>query len=503
MKKFIAIFLVMIIFVSMISCVNDNTDNNVDSDTQDTTTESLSQEVEDTVANTDENTDEDSQKIPDESEKQIFKAGYSRKDISPKEAIYLSEGSYMTDVIDPIYATCIAVYDGETTVLIYTVDVKNIDASQSEKIRMKISKATGIPEGNIMISSTHNHSAPTPGVPAKDVVNSAWTLSIVHKEMVNAGKEAIADLADAEMYVGTAKTTGMAFVRRYILADGTYSGIHNGNKSTAPVVAYESEADDTMQIVRFAREEKKDIVIANWQAHVAHAIGKYPHSITADLVGFARKNAEMGGDVLFALYIGASGNINLTAKVPGTKKYNSHIDVGRTLGLLVRESLDDLKKIETGKIKVSYKDCEVKILKDDAETIRKAKEVREYEEGSNEYKAMLDKYGFASKYEVNSIIGRNNAGETGSFYIAAIAFGDLSFVSVPYEMFDTNGMQVKEGSPFEMTFVLTNAGGSFAYIPSAEAVPHGGYEVYKTSYAYGTAEQIVGELLSMLGEFKK
>ena len=70
-------------------------------------------------------------------------------------------------------------------------------------------------------------------------------------------------------------------------------------------------------------------------------------------------------------------------------------------------------------------------------------------------------------------------------------------------MFDTNGMQVKEGSPFEMTFVLTNAGGSFAYIPSAEAVPHGGYEVYKTSYAYGTAEQIVGELLSMLGEFKK
>lgn len=501
MKKITAILLVIIMLVSMVACNNNSQDSN-SQDNNDTisdlpTTEVTSENVSDTVCETEGET------TLTEEEKQIFRVGYSRKNISPKEDIYLSEGSFMTEVIDPLYATCIAVYDGETTVLIYTADVKNIDATQSKNLRMKISLATGVPEGNIMISSTHNHSAPTPGVPSNDMVNKIWTLNIVHKEMINAGKEAIADLDDAEMYVGTAKTTGMAFVRRYLLADGTYSGIHNGNKSTAPVVAYESEADDTMQIVRFVREEKKDIVIANWQAHVAHAIGKYPHSITADLVGFARKYAEMSDDILFALYIGASGNINLTAKVPGTKKYNSHIEVGRALGLLVRESLDSLKKIETGKIKVSYKDCEVKILKDDAETVRKAKEVREYEEGSNEYKAMLDKYGFASKYEVNAIVGRNNAGETGSFYIAAIGFGDLSFVSVPYEMFDTNGMQVKEGSPFEMTFVLTNAGGSFAYIPSAEAVPHGGYEVYKTSYAYGTAEQIVGELLSMLDEFKK
>ena len=65
-------------------------------------------------------------------------------------------------------------------------------------------------------------------------------------------------------------------------------------------------------------------------------------------------------------------------------------------------------------------------------------------------------------------------------------------------MFDTNGMQLKEASPLDMTFVLTNANGWAAYIPSADAVLHGGYEVYTTKYVFGTAEKVVEELLSML-----
>ena len=54
-----------------------------------------------------------------------------------------------------------------------------------------------------------------------------------------------------------------------------------------------------------------------------------------------------------------------------------------------------------------------------------------------------------------------------------------------------------------MTFVLTCAGGAGGYVPAAGAVPHGGYEVYTTSYEFGTAEKVVTELLAMLEKLEK
>ncbi len=482
MKKITALLLIIFMFISVVACDSGNKD---DVGAEESTT------VEEGFVNTYDG---------------IFQVGFSRKDITPTEPVLLSTGTVLENAVDPIYATCIAVHDGEKTVLIYTVDVKNINNSEYKTIRKKISAATEVPVENIMISATHNHSTPTPGDAAtsKDPANVRWALSVLYKNMIEAGKEAIADLTDAEIYTSTGKTTGMAFVRRYLLEDGTYKGIQSGSKSTARPVAYESEADDTVQVIRFVRENKKDVVIANWQAHVAHAIISHPNSISGDLVAFARNNAEsLDDDILFALYIGASGNINLTAAVPGTQKYSNFAQVGRELGKVIVNSFENMERVNAGKITVSYKDCEVEYLKDSSVRVAKAKELRALDTESEQYAKLLDLYGFESKYEVSNLLWRNQAGDTETFHIGAISFGDLGFVSVPYEMFDTNGMEVKDGSPFKMTFVLTSAGGCFGYIPSALAVPHGCYEVYSTGFVYGTAEKMVGELLSLLNSHVK
>ena len=49
-----------------------------------------------------------------------------------------------------------------------------------------------------------------------------------------------------------------------------------------------------------------------------------------------------------------------------------------------------------------------------------------------------------------------------------------------------------------MTIVITGCGGSAGYVPSALAVPNGGYEVYTTPWVFGTAEIIVDKLVDML-----
>ena len=493
MKRFLAFLLLLCMLFSVVACDGaGNTDDSASADSNEgVATDSVASDVTETVESS-------------EFEGEFLQVGYSRVDITPDGPVYLDDTSILRDVLSHIYATCVALHDGNKTVLVYTIDTKNIGPEESAQLRIKIYAATKVPSQNITICPTHNHSVPKLGDLKSKPENAKWTTK-VHDAMIQAGKEAVADLSDAKIYTATGKTTGMAFVRRYLLADGTYTGIHNGNKSTAPVVAYETEADDTVQVVRFVRDDKKDVLIANWQAHVAHAIVANPGAITADLVGFARDKAEsLDDDVLFALYIGASGNINLTSKVPGTGKYNdSYVDVGNALGNVIIESCNNMQRVHAGKINVSHKNLKVEVRKDDEETVRRAQELNALSEGSGQYQALLEKYGFNSKYEVSAIIKRANGAATDNFYISAFSVGDIGFVSVPYEMFDTNGMQIKEGSPREMTFVLTNANGWAAYIPSADAVPHGGYEVYTTKYVFGTAESMVEELLTMLNSHVK
>ena len=69
-------------------------------------------------------------------------------------------------------------------------------------------------------------------------------------------------------------------------------------------------------------------------------------------------------------------------------------------------------------------------------------------------------------------------------------------------MFDTNGKEVRDGSPFKATYICSLANGSYGYVPSILAFPHGSYEVLACQYVPGTGEQISGELVKMLGECK-
>lgn len=195
------------LLTACVSC-GDNTDNNSLESTGDETTASVI-----------------SQKIPAEKYDGVFRVGYDRQDITPEGAIYLVGGTTkLTSVLDPLYATCIAINDGETTALLYTVDVLNIAAEHYEVIRTRVSKATGIERDNIILSATHTHSAPQPGIVTNRTENVRWSESF-YKSVITAAENAIADLADAEVYIGSTRAEGMAFTNRWILSDGTPSSI--------------------------------------------------------------------------------------------------------------------------------------------------------------------------------------------------------------------------------------------------------------------------------------
>lgn len=434
-----------------------------------------------------------------------FKAGYGIADITPELPIELNTNELLTRVEEPIYATCIALNDGNNTALLFSLDIKSIPDEQDKILRDLVSARTGVPAENIFLHATHNHSAPTPGVPSSSSAIVKWT-SLFRLQTIEAAVAAIADLSSAKMLSGVAKTTNYAFVRRYIHEDGSFSGIQVKNISQTKIVAHETEADDTVQIVRFVRDDKKDILIANWQAHAAHAIIKYGDAVAGDIpYHFRKRLEEKDDDLLAALFFGASGNINLTPKIQSRNMCNAdYVKVGTFLAAAVYGQLENLCEMETGKISALSSYCVAPYREVSSEEVDRAELVLAAgEPDSAEYEEALVKYGFNSKYEVNTVISLSGRqGQNGEMMLRTVAVGDLAFAAVPYEMFDTNGMEVKTGSPYKMTFILATTNGSQGYMPSAIAVPNGGYEVYTSSYKYGTAEKVVAKLLDMLDEMK-
>ena len=85
------------------------------------------------------------------------------------------------------------------------------------------------------------------------------------------------------------------------------------------------------------------------------------------------------------------------------------------------------------------------------------------------------------------------------FEVRAAVFGNIGFVAVPYEMFDTEGMTLKKESPCDVTFVMTVANGHSGYMPSSYAFDYiNCYEVRSSRYVRGTTEAFVEVLLENL-----
>ena len=435
MKKIIALSMALFMIFSVIGCNGKSTEGN-DSTTAAQTLEAVTPNV--TTA------DEPTPEVP------TFKAGYSRVDITPDFIVSLNSSRNSVGVYDHIYATCVATSYNGVTALFITVDVRNITNDMCAKTMDIIKEKTGIPAENVIITATHNHSSPDTGLTDRPNIRKWFTL--YYNALPVMLDEALADLAPAEMQIGRTETDRLNFVRRYLMEDGTYNGIASTNAGKK-YVAHETEADPEFQVIKFERGEAKDIILVNWQAHAAHALGMPENQICADFISYIRDGAEEKYDCHFAYYQGACGNINFHSNLGLSKYNNNYIHVGRALVDVLGEALDNALPAKTGEIK-----------------------------------SIADKL---------TVTKKNNGG-TDQMPLSAISIGDVAFVAAPIEMFDTNGMEIKAASEFDMTFVCGYANGRYGYMPSNFAFPHGDYEVQQCKYVQGTGEQIANQLIDFL-----
>lgn len=434
-----------------------------------------------------------------------FRAGYGREKVMPDTPLTLG-GSGTADrepegALDFLYVTCVAVTDEkDQTVLLITQDFLNSDDSFVIPAKEKIVEATGIPMENIMVSGTHTHSAPA--ITNLKFPGMAAYREIYYKGMVKAAQKALEDRSAATVQTGSVWAEGMAFSRQYILPDG--SMVNNAASSLNPV-GHPDDPDQEAQLVRFVRAEegKKDILVMNYPIHATFNGSATDKMICSDAPGSIRYYIEKKADLQVAYFIAAAGNQVPDSRLKEEKHGLDWEEYGHALGQTIIDYLPNLQEVESGDIQLTKRIFTATTNKDRVEELSEAKEAMSaYSAGGNKYKDLVEKYHFSSIWEAQAIVKRAELDTTQQLPLYTLAIGEISFIFAPYEMFAPTGMYIKENSPYDMTFVITCANGSFGYLPTDRAYDYGVYEGFVTRVVRGTAEEVADTFLQMLTELK-
>jgi len=447
-----------------------------------------------------------------------FEVGFGEANITPDFQVDLAGyGNNATRLSTGfktyIYAHVLAVRDGSgTTAVLIGMDAGSCNARFYAAIKQYCQEAHNIPGENMLLSAGHQHSCPGWG---------DQYFQFAEKKIKAAIDDALEDLAPAEMYINSVQTTALSFVRNYIANDPAGSIVgDNYNDAIGKEYGYkdhESESDKEMQLLKFTREGKKDIIVVNFQAHPHMGTSSTDTSISADWPGVMRDTVMDELDCNVMYFSGAGGNLNSTSRIESENISADFREHGRRAAKYVINAQDSYTKAETGNVickqlTVAYNtNHENDHLLDAAKYVHSVRLSQGIPAGNQ---VLVNYPGIHSVYHAECIIEQAAVGPTRELTIGAITFGDVAFTVHPYEMFDTNGMDLKTGTvgndaypaegqlenPFKMTVITTMSNGSNGYLPSRIGCTNGGYSTDITYFAYGTAEILVGDYLELLNE---
>jgi len=432
-----------------------------------------------------------------------FRVGYARQDITPSQIVDLwgyaqRAGQRMSKdgVLDYIYLTCVAVTDeSDNTVLFYAADLGSMEASVTADIKTMVNKKLDIPMENIFLNATHTHSAPA----CYDIK------TVLVDAAVKIGKEALEDQKPAQMYFGTANTSGINFVRHYWGLDGKSITDNHGDTSATEFKGHTTEIDQEMRVLQFKREGGKDVILVNWQSHPHMTGGPQKYSISADIVGMMRMNMEQDLDCLFAYYQGGAGNINPTSRIK-SEMANPDMNykvTGKMLAETAAKALENMTQLEAGPITVKSETFTCQSNQEDLDKLDAAQKVVDYYlagHTATEAKPYAEDLGLASYYHENNLLGRAKREPDFEIEISVVAIGDLAWAIMPGEFFDTTTRYIRENSPYTYNFTAAYTNGYHGYFPSQEAWDYGCYEADVAPGNPGETEAIADRLLEMLKE---
>ena len=434
-------------------------------------------------------------------EKTVFKAGASRQAITPEIGTLLY--GYTPDlksesIHDNLSVTALALSQGDEICLMLTVEIGDIQTALCDETRTKICDYCGIPFENIIISSTHTHSAPNlSGVVGWGDLNMDYYDKVFIPAVLKASEEAINRLSPAEIAVGVTESL-VGINRRQQHPNGEIGLGQNPHACFDPNM--------TVACIRNKETKEGILNLIHYGCHGTSA--GLTTAITRDWSGIMIDRLEKETCTLTAFWNGAIGDVGprlTNGETTGNITYTEELG-----GLAATDVLRAYKN------KGGYHDGKLSVLNDTVHlpykkmpTLEEVKaKLNEYNEPEKliniqrlEYEHYKETYDFL-------INGDGEIKTEFTFQQTIVSLGDIVFIPFPFEMFSEIVMRLREYSPFTYTLCLSCTNGYNVYLPSEDQLCRGGYEVGCFMYGHlfpladNTDQNIINENLRIINDNK-
>lgn len=461
-----------------------------------------------------------------------FKAGFARVNITPMLGVGISgyfKPRTSDGVLDELEANALAVEKDGVKAVIIAVDSCGMVQEFIDPVRKDIEAKLSIPYEGSYIAATHSHTTTyvlKADEGADQKLTDAYT-DFLHKRLVDAAALAVADLKPAKLGIGKSRAKDIAFVRRYVMKDGsvqTNPGVNNPD-----IVCPVGQIDDQVNVLRFDREGAETIVLANFGCHPDVVGG---NKFSADWPGFFRRRFEKAEDNVKCLFLnGAEGDINHVNVHPKggdfNDMFNDFDDVSRGYGHArhmgnvvagaVLSVYDKVEYVDVDSIGFIQKTIQLPVNKPDPEanklpgrkyqepTIEEAHKTKELHEAGRDdlipYRGMMLTTVVA---EALRMCRFENGPDFIPMYLAGLKIGPVAFIGIPGEPFNgvSVGLKEAEGEDYKMVCPCCLTDGEIGYFPMYDAYLEGGYESRSSEFKAGTAELIVSEGRKIMDELK-
>ena len=431
----------------------------------------------------------------------VFLAGAAREDTTPELGTFLY--GYRPDIAcksvhDPLHITALAVSQHGQTALLLTAEIGDIQTELCKKMIAEISSVSGVPERNILISSTHTHTAPNlSGVVGWGDIDVNYYEKIFLPSVLKAAKDAVSNLVPAEIAIGVTESK-VGINRRQHYEDGVIGLGQN------PHACY----DPYMTVVSIrSKEDKKGILnLIHYGCHGTSA--GLAEAVSRDWSGVMIDRLEHETNTLTAFWNGAIGDVGprlTNGETTGNLSYTEELG-----GVAATDALNAYKN------RGGYHSGELEILKDvvhlPCKKMPTLEEVNKKLERFENPESLIniDRLEYEHYKETKAFL-ENGDGEVKTEYTfeqTIISLGDVVFVPFPYEHFSEISLRLREYSPYPYTLTLSCTNGYNVYLPSEDQLCRGGYEVGCFMYgnlfplADNTDNNIIRENLRIIRENK-
>jgi hypothetical protein len=439
-----------------------------------------------------------------------LRAGAAAVDISPSGAVplfgYPHAARISTGIHDPLWASALALDNGELSALLIALDLLMLDAATARALRCEAADSAGMAEERVFISCTHTHSGPVTAriLPWQEdeaaVPPDPAYLDRLRREVLAAATAARAAMQPAEIAWTTADARGVG-----------------GNRLSAGGV---TDREAGLCAVRAAGGGP---LLATVMIYGMHPTVLHEDStlVSSDFPHYARQELrERFGPSLTVLYQMAPAGDQSPRHFVRGQTFAEAERLGRGLGRAAAASLEKLlaghfrgdcplggmlRKVTFPRRTVPPVDEARQILAEYHARHRRL--VAEQAEAAEIRTAECAVFGAEGNLTLARLQQRGELEAALSDYqpmeIQALRLGDATLVGLPGEWFAEYALEIKRRGPGR-AFVVTLVNGQLqGYVATAAAAAAGGYEALSAVFdapaagrlGMDVAQQLLAELL--------